>query len=178
MLDDAIARCRPGRWLLATVVVALALTGCRTSALAFRADVPVTIESPAARARVALPVVVQLTTTEQLVQRQRHNPDRALFAVFVDQEPMPVGRTLDWVARDDDSCRLAPGCPDINYLNARAIFVTSSTTVRVDTVLTSPKGRKLSDGLHRMTVVLLDRNGRRAVEPVATREFFVGGQSG
>lgn len=151
----------------------MALSGCRTDGLAFRADVPVSIESPDHRERVALPVVVELTTTERLVQRQRDQPDLALFAVFVDQEPMPVGATLEWVARDDDSCREAPGCPDIGYLNARAIFVTASTSVSVDTVLTSPRGRELAEGLHRMVVVLLDEDGRRSGEPVATRLFRV-----
>lgn len=163
------------RALLVAVVAALALSGCRTERLAFRADVPVTIASPTDRERVTLPVVVDLTTTAQLVQRQGRHPDLPLFAVFVDQEPMPVGRTLDWVARDDDSCREAPGCPDISYLNARAVFVTSSTSIRVDTVLTSPRGRELTGGLHRMTVVLLDVQGRREVEPVASRVFFVAG---
>jgi len=133
----------------------------------------VSIDTPAHRERVSLPVQVELTTTERLVKRQRAEPNRALFAVFVDQEPMPVGESLKWVARDDDGCRDTPDCPDLAYLNARAIFVTSSTSVRVETVLTSPRGRELSEGLHRMTVVLLDADGRRQGEPVASREFFI-----
>ncbi len=159
--------------LLLVVLCSLALSGCRADRLSFRSDVPVSIESPAHRERVSLPMQVALTTTERLVQRQRTQPSRALFAVFVDQEPMPVGENLEWVARDDDSCRDTPDCPDLGYLNARAIFVTSSTSVRVDTVLTSPRGRELSEGLHRMVVVLLDADGRRQGEPVASREFFV-----
>lgn len=159
--------------LLVLVACALALSGCRTDSLAFRNDLPVTIENPSHRERVSLPVVVELTTTRELVERQQGRPDLALFALFVDQEPMPVGRTLDWVARDDDSCRKAPSCPDIRYLNERAVFVTSSTSAEVDTVLTSPRGRELSDGLHQLTVVVLDEDGRRQGEPVASRQFFV-----
>lgn len=155
----------------------MALLGCRADGLAFRADVPVSITFPAQRERVTLPVTVELRTTQSIVRRQAQAPDRALFVVFVDQEPMPVGETIAWVARDDDGCRKTATCPDIGYLNDRAIYLTSSTRVTLETVLTSPRGRQLSEGLHRMVVVLLDDQGRRQGEPSASRDFFVNGQS-
>jgi hypothetical protein len=158
---------------LIAAALPLVLTGCRADQLAFRADVPVSILAPTDRARVTLPLQVSLATTTDLVNRQRSHADLPLFAVFVDQEPMPVGETLRWVARDDKSCREAPGCPDVGYLASRAIYLTNSTSVSVDTVLTSPRGRKLSEGLHQLTVVVLDDRGRRMGEPVASRVFFV-----
>lgn len=163
---------RRGRAALLLLVL-VTCSSCRTSGLAFRNDVPVAVVVPVNRAVVRAPFEVRLATTASIVRRQSTHPTAALFAVFVDQEPMPVGRGLDWVARDDDGCRTTPGCPDRTYLNSHGVFVTTTTSVRIDNVLTSAAGRTLTRGMHSLTVVLLDERGRRAGEPVATRTVIV-----
>lgn len=162
------------RALLVATSLLVAATACRTDGLAFRADEPVAIDQPAAFSTQALPMLVSWRTTTPIADAHRSTPARPLFAVFVDQQPMPVGATVAWVARGDTGCT-PPGCPDASYLQAHGVYLTATTSVRVDGVLSSLRGRQTSNGEHELTIVLLDAHGRRVGEEAVSRTFFVHG---
>jgi hypothetical protein len=160
--------------LLALPLVLVSATACRTDGLAFRADEPVAIDLPTPRSTSTLPMLVSWRTTTAIADAHRSSPHRPLFAVFVDQQPMPVGQTIAWIARDDTGCR-PPACPDASYLHQHGVYLTSTTRVRISAILSTTRGRKTSNGEHELTIVLLDDHGRRATEAALTRTFFVRG---
>jgi len=162
------------RWVLVGAGLLVAATACRTDQLAFRADEPVAIDQPASMSTHSLPMVVSWRTTTSIANAHRATAQKPLFAVFVDQQPMPVGATVAWVARDDTGCT-PPGCPDVTYLQAHGVYLTATTSVRVDGVLSSLRGRQTSNGEHELTIVLLDAGGRRVGEEAVSRTFFVHG---
>ena len=144
----------------------VATSGCGGDRL-LRAAEEVKVTAPAHGATVALPLVVRLSTDAST------DPDTQL-AAFVDRAPMPPGRDLRWLARDDDACRRVPTCPDAGWLRTRGIYVTDGRSVEIDAVPSSVSGgRNRSDDGHRVTVVMLDRDGRRKGEAAASRLFFV-----
>lgn len=157
---------------LLVVALACAASACRTDGLAFRADEPVAIDVPADRSTNALPLHVSWRTTPAIAEAHRAHPDAPLFAVFVDQGPMPVGQTVAWVARDDSGCK-PPACPDAGYLSQHGVYLSSTTSVIVSGVLSAIRGRETSNGQHELTIVQLDDQGRRTGEGAVTRTFFV-----
>ena len=159
---------------LPVMALALAASGCRTGGLAFRADEPVAIDAPASGSTHSLPLQVSWRTTTAIAAAHRAHPNAPLFAVFVDQVPMPVGQTVAWVARDDSGCQL-PSCPDAGYLSQHGVYLTSTTSVSVAAVLSTTRGRETSNGQHELTVVQLDDQGRRVGEGAVSRTFFVRG---
>lgn len=154
---------------LAAVAAVLALAGgCGGVDRTFRQEDDLRIEAPAASATVTLPFTVTWSAGEV--------PAGHRYAVFVDRAPMPPGKTLEWLSRDDDACRTAAACPDETWLNDHAVYTTSEPEVVVGAVPSSVLGdRSRSDGGHRLVVVELDGEGRRVSEQVATRLFFVDG---
>jgi hypothetical protein len=140
--------------------------------LAFRSDDVVSIDEPVDGATTSLPMRVSWRTTKEIAEAHSADPGKPLFAVFVDQQPMPVGRTVAWVARNDGECE-PPACPDAAYLAAHGIYLTTTTSVRVGAVLSTVRGRTSGIGQHELTVVLLDEHGRRANESAVTRAFLV-----
>lgn len=155
------------------VVTALVLLGgCGGVDRAFRQENAMRITAPRSSAKLTLPLTVTWSTKDDAAAGRR-------YAVFVDRSPMPPGKTLEWLARDDDACRTSTSCPDEAWLNDHAVYTASSRQVTVRAVPSSVLGdRSRSDGGHRLVVVELDRDGRRVSEQVATRLFFVGGPSG
>jgi hypothetical protein len=148
---------------VAGALLCTVLGGC--SGLSFHADEATRVVSPAPQARVTLPFTVSWQA-----------PAGAVFAVFVDQAPMPAGRDLRWLARGDSSCLHVPTCPDANWLAAHEVFVSDSGSVQVTAVSTELNGgRRRSDGGHRIAVVRLDGAGRRIGEAVSTRVVYVRG---
>ena len=84
------------------------------------------------------------------------------FVVFVDHAPMPVGKDLVWLGRNDTGCRRDPRCPDAKYLADRGIFLTTATSVSVDTLPSVGDG--VGDEQHYVNVVLVDGTGHRIGE--------------
>ncbi|MHB8669243.1 MAG: hypothetical protein ACYDAD_01580 [Acidimicrobiales bacterium] len=137
------------------------LTACANHGLAFWGNARVEVTRPTPQARSNLPVTVEWT-----------GPAGA-YAVFIDRSPMPPGKDVRWLARDDDACRKAPGCPDATWLAARGVYVTTSKSVVVSTISTTTAGRHRSDHAHRAVIVPLDAGGGRSGEQAYSRTFFV-----
>ena len=153
----------------ALVVVALLLAtatacGFGTAGLSFVADDRVSITSPRDREKVRLPVTLDWTVEDFGITQPGlgSGDDQGYFAVFADRTPVPPGKTLAYVARDDRSCRRDDGCPDEEYLETRHIYTTTRTRLVLTTLpKTASDGRR---EFHDVTVVLLDSDGRRIGE--------------
>jgi hypothetical protein len=143
---------------LALVLIAL-LPSCGVSGLNFVQDERVSIVSPKDRATVSLPVTVRWTA---------HDVEES-YAVFVDRAPVPGGKTLDWLAREDDLCSSTPGCPSDAWFADRQVFRTSGTELTLHEL--PELDRQERRELHEVIVVLLDRQGRRVGESAFSVEF-------
>lgn len=159
---------RPATALLLAGLCA-ALTGCVPQGLAFRTDTRLTIIAPEDRTEVSLPVTIDWDIRDFEIVEPGEDVDAGdegragYFAVFVDGTPMPPGKPLRWVARDDTSCREVDGCPDEEYLAARGIYTTTETELVLDQL---PRTGSDDDRRerHRATIVLLDASGTRIGE--------------
>ncbi|HEX9681657.1 MAG TPA: hypothetical protein VGA13_01125 [Acidimicrobiales bacterium] len=150
------------RLAVASVALALVLSGCALSGLAFREDDRVTILEPADRAEVTLPLTIRWSS----------GGAGPYFAVFVDREPVRPGQSLRAVA--DDSCNRTPGCPDVAYLRERYVYLTDQTWIDLDVVARRGGSQRTSaDNRHEATIVLVDGEGRRIGEAAYTVEFTV-----
>lgn len=149
------------------LVVALALltSGCAVSGIAFRQDDRLSFVTPDDRAEVTLPL-----TVEWEVEDFEVGEGAGSFAVFVDRAPQPPGKTLDWLARDDDSCRADDGCPDAEWFAERDVFPTTERSLTIERLPARADDRR---ELHEVTVVLLDEDGRRIGETGWSLEFQV-----
>ena len=90
--------------------------------------------------------------------------DGGSFAVFLDRSPVPPGKPLNWLARNDSSCGEQPGCPDASYYAKLGVFETTGTELVINEI---PGAKKKSDGKrdrHRAVIVLLDAQGQRIGE--------------
>jgi hypothetical protein len=158
-----------------TAALSLLLSGCVQQGLAFRVDDRLTIDAPEARSEVTLPVTVRWSIKDFTIVDPGSGAatakDTGYFAVFVDHTPQPPGKTLAWVARKDRSCRKSDGCPDAQYLAARNIYSTSSTSITFDQ-LPRPSDKNKKER-HNVTIVLLDPQGRRIGESAFYVEFTV-----
>jgi hypothetical protein len=149
---------------LALLGVTAALSGCVPQGLAFKIDDRLTFQSPEDRAEVTLPVTIEWDIRDFEVTGPGGEvaEDEGYFAVFVDTSPMPPGEPLSWIARKDNSCRPADGCPDEEYLNARGIYTTTETELMIEQLPRSSDEDRRER--HRATIVLLDASGSRIGE--------------
>jgi len=147
--------------LLALVMLA---NGCAMTGIAFRQDDRLSFVTPDDRAEITLPVTVTWKVDDFDV------PTDGSYAVFVDRAPQPPGKTLDWLARNDDACRGADGCPDAKWFNERDVFPTKATSLELERLPARTDDRR---EFHEVTVVLVDRTGRRIGETGWTLEFQV-----
>lgn len=142
-----------------------ALSGCVPQGLAFRVDERLVFRAPEDRSTVTLPVTLDWDIRDFDVTGPGGEPreDAGYFGVFVDTTPVPPGKSLAWVARDDTGCRADDGCPDAEYLEARGIYTTTETELVLEQLprLGNDDDRRER---HRATVVLLDAEGRRIGE--------------
>lgn len=146
--------------LLSTGIIAAGDLG----GLNFFVDDRVKIVDPGDLQQVRLPYTIRWTA--------RQLPDATTFAVFLDREPMPPGKDIRWLARDDEVCAADPGCPDAQWLAPRGVHLVNEPQFELTAVADSrTRGRKLD--LHTVTVVLLDSEGHRIGESAWTREFVV-----
>ena len=149
---------------LALLGVTAALSGCVPQGLAFKVDDRLTFTSPEDRAEVKLPVTLDWDIRDFEITEPGGEPrkDAGYFAVFVDSTPMPPGKPLSWIARQDNSCRPADGCPDEEYLLVRGIYTTSETKLVIEELPRSSDEDRRER--HRATIVLLDASGKRIGE--------------
>lgn len=150
----------------------LASTACLPQDLAFRVDERVMIIEPRNREIVSLPVTVrwEVENFEVVQQPEAPRDGAGYFAVFVDQSPMPPGKTVAWLVKDDRSCDPSDGCPDAEYLRERGVYLSTDTQVLVEELPQRRDGRRER---HTATVVLLDGAGRRIGESVFFVDFEV-----
>ena len=147
------------------------LAGCNASQLQFRNDHRLSFESPESRELVKAPLTVSwsMKDFEATGLDGSSDKDHGAFVVFVDRAPMPVGKDLKWLARSDSGCKRDPRCPDAKYLAERGIFVTTSTSVTIETLPSVGKG--VGDEQHFVNVVLVDGTGHRIGESAWYRAF-------
>jgi hypothetical protein len=150
---------------VALVIGALLTSGCGVSGLAFRQDDRLSFVAPRDRSTVTLPITVQWRVEDFHV-----GEDAGSFAVFVDRAPQPPGEPLAWLARNDDSCRVADGCPDERWYAERDVFRTMDLELTIDRLPARTDDRR---EWHEVTVVLIDTHGRRVGETGWTVEFQV-----
>lgn len=147
--------------LVVTALVLAVLPGCGVSDLNFVQDDRLSIVAPEDRAKVELPVTV----------RWKVEDFDGSYAVFVDRAPVPPGRSLEWLARDDELCETTPDCPSTEWFHARQVYPTTDTELTLEKLpeLTRDERRVF----HEVTVVLIDENGERVGESAVTVEFEV-----
>lgn len=151
--------------LALVLALALVASGCGVTGLAFRQDDRLSFVTPDDRAEITLPVTVRWEVEDFEV-----GEGAGSFAVFVDRAPQPPGKTLDWLARDDDTCRTEDGCPDATWFATRDVFPTIEREVTIEQLPARSDDRRER---HEVTVILLDEEGRRVGETGWTLEFQV-----
>ena len=150
------------RVVLAPVaLLAVVVSSSCAQGLEFRGDHRLGIVTPRDREHVTTPFTVRWT--------MKGDYD-GVFAVFVDRSPMPVGKTLRWVAGDDEGCKRDPRCPDADYLAQRNVFVTAGHSVTVPLLPKPAAG--VGDAHHDITVILLDKTGKRLNEKAWHRDVL------
>ncbi|HVF74487.1 MAG TPA: hypothetical protein VM938_05515 [Acidimicrobiales bacterium] len=150
------------RWSAALLACAW-LTACSTSNLDFVADNRVKFLEPAHEAAVTLPVEISWEAEDF----------DGMFGVFVDRAPIRPGQDLrSLVPHDDELCRRRPDCPDAAWLATKRVYVTESTSVRIEELADRRAGNRQADR-HEVVIVLLDHEGRRVGEAAFVREFTV-----
>jgi hypothetical protein len=152
---------------LVALVLALtfAASGCGVSGLAFRQDDRLSFVTPADRAEISLPLTVRWQVEDFDV-----GDGAGSFAVFVDRAPQPPGKPLEWLARNDDTCRAADGCPNAKWFADRHVFRTTDRELTIEQLPARSDDRR---EMHEVTVVLLDERGRRVGETGWTLELQV-----
>lgn len=157
----------------ACVLTVFALLGasCTFSNISLRADKRITIVSPHDREDVRPPFQLRWTARDFETGPGALGSGDAYYMVFVDRQPMRPGGTVKSLG--DDVCRRDPACPDEQWLNARWIFATASTSLDFEALpstlpTTTRKGTKED---HTITIVLM-RGDRRVGESAFTVEFF------
>jgi hypothetical protein len=153
--------------LLAAGMLPLLLSGCFDN-LAFTQDHRIDIRHPEDRSEVKLPFRISWTAKHVTI-----GPGADSFAVLVDQQPPPPGQNLRWLYRFDLVCRSNPKCPDEAFLEGRAVYNTMKKTVVVRAVPQPAisRGVKKKPEFHELTIVLLDKHGRRLGESAWWLEF-------
>ena len=143
--------------------LALVATSC-ASGLAFVQDDRLEITAPDSHSDVTLPVTIRWTVHDFNVTGPSGTaePAAGYFGVFVNKSPMPPGRPLSWIARDDRQCDRVPGCPDATYLADRGVYATSDTSITFRQLPDQNVFR--GEETHEITIVLLDGKGNRIGE--------------
>ena len=148
---------------LLLVGLALLASSC-ADGLAFRHDRRLKITSPEARSRVSLPMQIEWRIQDFRITGADGSSDEGAgyFGLFLDRTPVPPGKPLTWIARDDRRCAQTPGCPDPVYLADRHVYSTDQTTFTFEQLpdLNTYSGRET----HEVTIVLLDGMGNRIGE--------------
>lgn len=164
-------RRKPTSRVIALLLALGATSACQFSQLQFTNDNRLTFTAPPARKLVKVPVTVSWSMKDFDLVGLDGSKDKGkgAFAVFVDAAPMPIGKDLKWVARKDSGCQRDPQCPNAQFLADRGIFVTTNTSVTLETLPEASTG--IGDEQHYVNVVLLDGTGHRIGESAWYRPF-------
>lgn len=165
--QDGVVRPASATRAVVVALAVLAASACSTSGLAFRQDDRLRFIEPGDREDVEEPVTFRW--------RAEGLPAGTTYAVFVDRSPQPPGKTVAWLFRDDKSCARIPRCPDTEFLALRDIFLTDEEEITISRLRDIDGGGRQ---LHEVTVVLLDRQGRRIGESAFTREVQLRAEDG
>lgn len=154
---------RASRTAVALAAVLLS-TACSPQDLLYRNDNRLSITAPEDRGMATLPVTLRWTISNFEITEPGSpvEEDAGYFAVFVDRPPVPPGKSLQWISRDDPDCRTSDGCPDEEYLTARGVYVTSDTQLTIGELAVDEDEDRRER--HRATIVLLDGSGQRIGE--------------
>jgi len=149
---------------LLLMLASVTLTGCGIDKLQFTNDERLTFTFPEERTRVTAPLTVQWTMKgfEAVGLDGSSEDDRGVYAVFVDRAPMPVGKDLKWVFRDDQGCKRDARCPSLQQLADRGILITTDPQATIEVLPQVGQGQ--GDEQHYVNVVLLDGTGHRIGE--------------
>lgn len=154
--------------LTVLAVSSLLVLGCGTQGLNFRQDTRLEFRTPEDRARdLEAPVTVDWTMSdfESTGRDGRADADAGYFAIFLNRRPQPPGESLDWLARDDETCIAAHGCPDEDYFAERGVHTTTETE------FTFERLPDIDDPYHEVTIALLNGRGERIGESAWAIEF-------
>lgn len=148
----------------ALLLVLASTAGCQVDRLQFQNDHRLSFQTPQARHRVAAPVTISWTMKDfdAVGLDGSRESGKGAFALFVDRAPMPVGKNLKWLARNDAGCKRDARCPDAEFLANSGVFVTTDTSVTLDVL--PQAGAGVGDEQHYVNVVLLDGTGHRIGE--------------
>jgi hypothetical protein len=160
----ANARLRTPRGVTALMSCLAFLSACSFGQLQFTVDHRLTFVTPHARELVHAPVKIQWTMKDFVASGLDGSRDKnhGVFAVFVDRAPMPVGKDLKWLARDDAGCSRDARCRSAQYLADQRVYVTTNTSITIAVLPPAPSG--VGDEQHYVNVVLLDGTGHRIGE--------------
>lgn len=150
--------------VLSSILGLALLTSSCASGLAFVQDDRVEIIAPESHEKVTLPVTVRWRVDGFRITGRDggSDPNAGYFGVFVDRAPVPPGKALNWIARDDRHCLASPGCPDELYLADRDTYSTDQTFFTFAQLPDQDAYR--GHETHEVSVVLLDGTGRRIGE--------------
>jgi hypothetical protein len=145
----------------AAALALLCLTGCGTDGLQFRNDHRLSFVTPEERAKVTAPLTVEWTMRDFTPTGLdgSTDEDRGVFAVFVDRAPMPSGKDLKWLFRNDSGCKHDARCPSLQQLEDRGVLITTQPRVTIEVL--PQVGEGVGDEQHYVNVVVLDGTGRR-----------------
>lgn len=146
--------------------LSLLLAACDWSDMAFVQDHRVRFIEPADRSTVTLPVTLSWEVEGFHVTGKdgRALRDAGYFAVFVDRSPIPPGKSLEWLAQQEDSCG-SSACGSVDNLSG--VYATDDTRLKLTRL--SATGRDIEK--HEAVVVLLDGTGRRIGESAFYVQF-------
>lgn len=136
---------------------------CVPQNLSFRVDKRVAITSPKDRSDVSLPITLRWNVHDFNVKTSYSQGGS--FAVFVDESPVPPGKPLSWVARNDADCPDPAACITADYLAKKGIYQTTDTSVVISEIPGVVEISKDDEKKqHRAVIVLLDNAGKRIGE--------------
>lgn len=140
---------------------ALSLSACDVSQMAFVQDHRVRVVEPADRSTVTLPVTLRWEVDDFGVTGRdgQNSPDAGYFAVFVDRTPIPPGKTLEWYAKEEDSCGDS-ACGSVE--NLAYIYPTKKMALTLKQLPADDSDRDLER--HEAVIILLDGQGARIGE--------------
>jgi hypothetical protein len=140
-----------GRVFLRLVAVGFALLSMGAcEGKLFRNDHRITIDSPQKYSTVEQPLTVRWHAKEFEAPEDGH------FLLFVDRDPQPPGRTIEYFHR-----------------NRLDIYRTDSTRFRIEAFTPHPGATGLDRNRHDVTVILVDSSGRRIGETAGFTQFIV-----
>jgi len=158
----AVGPCRKVRCVAAAAFgVALLLTGCDTSNMQFVQDRRVRIVEPEDRSTVTLPLTIRWEADDFDITGKNGaaSRDAGYFAVFVDRPPMPPGRSLEWMARQEGSCG-SDACGSVK--NLADVYTTDATEIKLTRLPATDERSGVER--HEAVIVLLDGSSRRIGE--------------